>query len=236
MKRFALFSCAFSCVTFAVSVSSFVACTSNGDVQPEIADAASRDDDGASQSSSDASRSDGHVDSETSPCARQRAWAEACGTVGNLNCKSGFDAWCAKNDEALNSEAYRAGVEKCFDRAHCDTASRTACQYASYANATPTNAQRALVTAYCATCEPGNEAECAARATTYDAAEDVSDVFIAAWELSDPVVDKIRASCTGSTLDAGASDGGTSDGGVTCERAFALCAGDIYLNEVPDCP
>lgn len=166
-----------------------------------------------------------------SPCAATRAYVERCGGEDALNCgASGFDAWCEANDRAVNSDAYRRAEDKCISpELACDADARRACEYASYADATPTSAQRALVDAYCATCEPDDAAACATRATTYDAAagpKSVSDIFIAAWELADPIVDSIRTKCTGGALDAGAD----------CAAAFSSCAAGPYLDAVPDCP
>jgi hypothetical protein len=57
----------------------------------------------------------------------------------------------------------------------------------------------------------------------------VSDLFVAAWELSDSLVDQVRTMCTGSALDAGSADGG-------CASAFSDCAGGVYVDSLPDCP
>lgn len=227
----------------------FVACgdeSSGADAGDAAADG---DDGGTADPRDDSGEASGDAgEDDRSPCARTRAWAEACGFTDSLNCGSTFDTWCAASDEAINSDAYREAVVRCFDAEHCDVDARTDCEYASYASATPTASQKALVAAYCATCEPDDPAGCATRATTYDAKAGpsaVADVFIAAWELRDSLVDEIRASCTGSTLDAGAEDGGSSDAGdagdagVTsgaCAKAFANCAGDLYLGHLPDCP
>jgi hypothetical protein len=56
----------------------------------------------------------------------------------------------------------------------------------------------------------------------------VPDIFIAAWELSDPLTSDIDTKCTGSALDGGADAG--------CVRAFADCAGGLYIDRLPNCP
>lgn len=163
-----------------------------------------------------------------SPCAVTRAYVERC--KGELNCgASGFDAWCAANDGAVNSDAYRRGEAKCLPTVACDAAARRRCELESYASETPTPAQRALVDAYCRTCEPADVAGCTTRSTTFDPSsspDEVSDIFIAAWELSDPLCDKIRETCTGAALDAGTT---------SCAKEFASCSAGPYLDAVPDC-
>jgi hypothetical protein len=167
-------------------------------------------------------------------CAKTRAYVERCGGDGALNCGTdGFDAWCAANDQAVNSEAYRRAEEKCLtaDLA-CDAKARRDCEYRSYNGETPTAAQSAVVDAYCSTCEPGDVAGCKTRSTTYDPAAgpgSVGDIFIAAWELRDAIVDAIRTKCTGAALDGGADS-------AACAKAFADCAAEPYLDAVPDCP
>lgn len=230
----------------------FVACSDDPSPAVDAVDAATNEDDaGETPSARDGSDegSDDAAGDDRSTCARTRAWAEACGFTDSLNCGATFDTWCAASDEAINSDAYREAVARCFDAEHCEVGARTDCEYASYASATPTAAQKALVAAYCATCEPDDPEGCATRATTYDAKAGpsaVPDVFIAAWELRDSLVDEIRATCTGSALDAGtgdvstgdasADDAGDAGGSAACAKAFANCAGDLYLGHLPDCP
>ena len=111
---------------------------------------------------------------------------------------------------------------------------RRDCEYRSYATATPTAAQTQVVQAYCQTCEPADPTGCMTRETSYRPAlgpKSTDDVFVAAWELADSVDDAIRTGCTGAALDAGP----TPDAG-TCLKAFASCAGGIYLDRVPNCP
>ena len=168
-------------------------------------------------------------------CAITRDYVTRCAGDDELNCgAAGFDAWCAANDEAVNSDAYRRAETKCLPEVACESSARRACEYGSYADETPTAAQSALVLAYCRTCEPADVAGCTTRSTTYDAGAGpsvVGDIFIAAWELSDPICDLIREKCTGGALDAGASMDAAA-----CASAFASCAAGPYLDAVPDCP
>lgn len=182
---------------------------------------------------SDAGHADAHADANASPtvCEVTRALTEKCGE--DLLCGSDYDAWCDAKDKSVNSEAYRRAELACLPDNDCDATARSDCEYRSYASATPTAAQEALVEAYCQTCEPSDVAGCSARSTTYDPAggpAKVPDIFVAAWELADPVVDEIRSKCTGAGLDAGAADT------AACAKAFASCAAGPYLDAVPDCP
>jgi len=163
-------------------------------------------------------------------CELTRAYYFACGE--ELTCGADkFGAWCAQNDSIMNSATYRRAEAMCLTPANCDGTDRRDCEYRTYATATPTAAQRQVVQAYCTTCEPGDVAGCVTRKSTYDPAGGVSsvdDVFVAAWELSDPIVDEIRTKCTGTPPDAGAS--------VTCAKAFSDCAGGVYVDRLPNCP
>ena len=85
--------------------------------------------------------------------------------------------------------------------------------------------------AYCAQCEPSDTAGCATRAIAYDSSAGATDLFIAAWELSDALVDEIRTQCTG-VADSGPGDGGAD----ACAKAFGDCSGGIYVDHLPDCP
>lgn len=172
---------------------------------------------------------DDAADAAASTCAITRAYAVACGTEKDLTCgPSGFDAWCEANDRAINSDAFRRAEAACLTADRCKPEAREDCEYRSYTKESPTASQAALVAAYCTTCEPG-AADCAARHTGYDGGSgSVDDLFVAAWELSDPLVDEIRAKCTGP--DAGSADAGA------CLRAFAQCSGGVYVAHLPDCP
>ena len=169
-----------------------------------------------------------------STCEITRAYYEGCGNGGDLNCgAAGFDAWCAANDQAINSEAYRRGEQLCLTQDNCDGKDRRACEYAHYNDETLTTSQEALVAAYCATCEPADVAGCTGRSTKYDPTkgiESVNDIFIAAWEFADAIVDEMKTSCTG----AAAADAGSDV--AACAKAFANCAADVYLARLPDCP
>ncbi len=185
-----------------------------------------RRDDGSSSNEVDAG--------PKSTCEITRAYYEGCGNEGDLNCgAAGFDAWCAANDQAINSEAYRRAEELCLTQDNCDGKDRRACEYAHYDSETSTASQEALVAAYCETCEPADVAGCTARSTKYDATkgiESASDIFIAAWEFADAIVDEMKTSCTG----AAAGDAGSDV--AACAKAFANCAADVYLGRLPDCP
>jgi hypothetical protein len=164
-------------------------------------------------------------------CAATREHKIRCAGEDELDCGSArFDEWCAEKDRKLNSEAFRRAETSCLPTVSCDTKARQDCEYKSYAGQTQTAAQKALVEAYCATCEPSDTAGCATRAITYDQAagpDEVTDIFVAAWELSDAIVDEIRTKCTGSAL---------ADGPDACSERFASCAAGPYLDAVPDCP
>ncbi len=175
-----------------------------------------------------------------STCERTRAYVTACGR-DELTCGSAhFDTWCALHDETMNSEAFRRAETKCLTTENCDPLDRRDCEYRSYSTASPTTAQRQVVAAYCETCEPTDPAGCAERKTTYNPAlgpKSTDDVFVAAWDLSDAIDDEIRVKCTGPGIDAGAdaaTDGGVDTG--ACLKRFAACAGDIYVDHLPDCP
>lgn len=198
--------------------------------------------------SSDGSRTDAASDAGTgagpSTCEVTRAYTVDCSLGSDagdpLTCGSAkFAAWCALNDQAINSDAYRRAEAKCLTHANCDGLARRDCEYRSYVMATPTKSQKDVVAAYCQTCEPMDPAGCATRKTTYDPSKGPSstdDAFVAAWELSDTLVDQIRTTCTGTALDGGIAaqvDGGAAN---PCLKAFGNCAGDIYVNALPDCP
>jgi len=157
-----------------------------------------------------------------------------------LECGAGFDAWCKDLDAKTNSEARRAGERQCLTPDNCDKDKAKDCIYRSYAKAQRSAAQDALLTAYCQTCfaSAGDVALCKAAAPAYDPAKgpgSVTDVFLAVWELSDALATSIKDKCTGAALDGGApADGG--DGGVDCARAFAVCAGGLYVDALPNCP
>ncbi len=180
-----------------------------------------------------------------STCEITRAFVLDCNAgpdAGDqLTCgPSRFDAWCALNDQAINSTAYRRAEALCLTHANCTNSARSDCENRSYATATPTTAQKNVVAAYCQTCEPADPAGCATRKTVYDPSkgpDSTDDVFVAAWELNDMLTDQIRTKCTGTALDGGI-EAQLDAGGVAnpCLKAFGNCAGDIYVNALPDCP
>lgn len=187
---------------------------------------------------------DAQVDSAAaaSTCAITRAYVLACNAdepdAGDpLNCGAAkFDAWCDANDKAINSESYRRAQAQCLTGANprCESNGRKDCEYKTYAAATPTAAQKQLVAAFCQLCEPTDAVDCATRKTAYDPVKGpskVDDVFVAAWELNDTLADAIRAKCTGGTVDGGSG----ADVGA-CTKQFGICAGDIYIDALPDCP
>ena len=164
-----------------------------------------------------------------STCEVTEAWLDGCGH--DKNCGDKYGAWCKANDEAINSDAYRRAEAKCLTQENCAKEKRNDCEYRHYNTETPTAAQKALIAAYCATCNPG-DTSCATRVIKYDTTagpSSVGDVFIAAWELNDTLCDEIRSKCTGPTVDAGATP-------AACTKTFGSCAADPYLNAVPECP
>jgi hypothetical protein len=172
------------------------------------------------------------ADAGASLCAISEAYYVAC--KQDLNCGAKYAAWCALNDTAINSAAYREAELACLTTSNCDADRRADCEYKSLAAATPTAAQTALVTAYCQTCEPSDVSGCKTRSTSYDAVAgppSVTDIFVGAWEFGDAVTSEMTSSCTGAALDAGTDAG---DGG--CAKAFAGCTADVYLAHLPDCP
>jgi len=221
---------------FAAAPLAFAACTDNGS-GPDTTIGTAREGGADRQSPGDdasGSDTDGSGDAGSdgpSICAITRAYLLACSK--DLTCgPEKFDAWCVDNDRVLDSDTYRNAEAKCLVTANCDQGKRHDCDYRTYNNATPTTAQSALVAAYCATCEPGDKAGCATRSTTYDVQQGpdaVTDIFVAAWELADPVTDEIRVKCTGSALDAGTGD-------AACAAAFSDCSGGVYVDRLPNCP
>jgi hypothetical protein len=172
-------------------------------------------------------------------CEVTRAYVIACSkdkpdAGDQLTCGAAkFDAWCAANDTAVNSESYRRAQTQCLGAsASCEPNARKDCEYKTYATATPTDAQKQVAVAYCQTCEPADVTGCTTRKTTYDPAAGpagVDDVFVAAWELNDALANEIRTKCTGSAADGGANV-------AACLKQFGTCAGGIYLDRLPDCP
>lgn len=220
------------------------ACASDSSSTPAGGDDAATATDGpAADAGPDAA--DGATGAEASTCELTRAYTIDCNLGSDagdqLTCGAAkFDAWCALNDQAINSAAYRRAEALCLTHANCDGIARRDCEARSYATATPTTAQKNVVAAYCQTCEPADPAGCAMRKTTYDPAkgpDGTDDVFVAAWELSDTLADEIRTKCTGTALDGGI-EAQLDAGGVAnpCLKAFGSCAGDLYVTALPDCP
>jgi hypothetical protein len=174
------------------------------------------------------------ADGGASLCEVTMAYEIGCGRSADLTCgDAGFLPWCAQNDKIINSATFDKAELACLTQDNCTASKHHDCDYRTYGTATPTAAQAAMVAAYCQTCEPKDTAGCATRQTTYNPGagpSSVSDVFVAAWELADPLVDQIRAKCTGPTLDAGA-DAGTA----ACAKAFSTCSGGIFVDALPNC-
>src|SRR5688572_7846243 len=212
----------------ALAMSAFAgACSSTSEVTP--AGDGGTANEGGVDGGSDASTKDGSPGTPQSTCEVTRAWLEGCGH--DKNCGDKFDAWCKSNDEAINSDAYRRAEAKCLTQENCVADQRNDCEYRHYNTETPTAAQKAVIAAYCATCEPG-DTSCATRVIKYDPTagpKSVGDVFIAAWELNDTLCDAIRTKCTGAGVDAGPTP-------AACTKTFGSCAAEVYLDRVPDCP
>lgn len=182
---------------------------------------------------------------EASTCEITRAYTLEC-NIGSdagdpLTCGAAkFDAWCEANDKAINSAAFRRAQELCLIKKNCDGFDRKDCEYRSYATTTQTTSQKQVVAAYCLSCEPADQAGCIARKTDYApnlGPNSTDDVFIAAWELNDTLDDQIRTKCTGAALDAGAAAALDAGGDAApCLKQFANCAGDIYIDTLPNCP
>ncbi len=205
-----------------------IACSDSASTSPGGADGgdaaapakdAARSTDGASGDPADAG--------PKTTCSITLAYYEACNNTGELPCdQPNFDAWCAKNDET-NSDAFRRAEATCLSTDNCDANKRRDCEYAHYNDEALTHSQSELVSAYCTMCEPSDPSGCKTRATHYDTTATVGDVFVAAWEFSDAIVDEMRTKCTG-------LDGGVDAGG--CAKAFGSCTADVYFAHLPDCP
>jgi hypothetical protein len=231
------------------------ACSSAPQGTSESADAGSGSDVAIPEAPKPRPDASTNTPSDRTTCETTLAFAKACGTVDDLNCGSGFEAWCDANDRAINSDTYRRAEARCLVPENCELKKRIDCEYRSYSSETPTTAQAALVSAYCARCAPEDVAGCTNRATIYDpnlGPGSIENIFIAAWELNDSIVAQITSTCLGSLLSdggaptdasavgdaqAGDADAGTAEGSyAACEKAFGSCAADIYLARLPDCP
>jgi hypothetical protein len=254
MRRTHRFGIAWIGVLWASSAIAY-ACSSTSQGTSESSDAGS----GGDSAIAEGPRPHGDASTNTPPdrttCETTLEFAKACGTVGDLNCGSRFEAWCDANDRAINSDTFRRAEARCLIAENCDVNDRNDCEYRSYSTETPTSAQAALVAAYCAHCAPEDLAGCTKRATVYDPSlgiKSVENIFIAAWELKDSIVEQITSTClTSLASDAGPSsdassvsdaEAGDADASVplggyaACEKAFGSCAADIYFEHLPDCP
>jgi hypothetical protein len=156
-------------------------------------------------------------------CAALKDKMDTCDN--ERQCGTKLDAWCALQTKT-NSAVYEAADKVCLK--NCDGDARADCRYRLYKTSDMTAAQKALVADYCATCTPG--VACAGKVTSYDpnkGTKGVTDAFIAVWELSDAITEKIRTTCTGDALPGKNGD---------CPKAFGQCAADVYLNALPECP
>ncbi len=199
----------------------------------------------------DASRRDGRVSADGAPepedggvtepsdvaaCKTLKKYYETCG--GEPLCPlPKFDTWCLDNTKAVESEAYRRGTIACATAENCDTDKRKDCMYRSYSQSSQSTAQELLTVAFCQMCQPSDVTGCRKRTTSYNTVagpKAVTSEFLAVWELSDAVVDQVRTNCTGSGK--GAVDAGIDGGLAACETAFDKCAGEYFVNALPDCP
>jgi hypothetical protein len=161
-------------------------------------------------------------------------WCSALGNKmdrcdGKRECGAKFSEWCS-TQSATNSKTFEQADALCL-AGSCDVKVRSTCRYKVYGTAGLglTAVQTSFIKAYCATCRPGNTS-CETSLTAYDTATgtNVRDAYVAAWEFSDSLTDAIAKSCTGSALKV--------DDAGSCEKAFAGCAADVYLNALPNCP
>lgn len=167
-------------------------------------------------------------------CAQELAYFDACKVnPKDVNCTTAkYEAWCTQNQAATDSAQRVRAKAACLDIKHCDASSLKGCLYETYNTLTLSAAQTKLVADYCATCEPG-EPSCATNHVKYVPSKgpaSIDDVFLAAWELSEPLVTAIDTKCTGQGFaDAGADAG-------TCDKRFSQCAGGLFIDALPDCP
>ncbi len=199
----------------------FACSTEKSEVVPDLGDAAS---------TVDAARprdAGGDAPPAKTHCETYQAYTQGCGETPN--CGDKFLAWCALTEPTESAQLHAARL-RCMTQDNCVPKVRHACEYETYTAASLSAAQRGLAEAYCATCEASDVAGCVTRSTTYDAAkgpDGVTDIFLGVYESSDSVATTMKTKCTGAALsfDAG-----------TCARAFALCAGNVFVDGLPDCP
>jgi hypothetical protein len=208
------------------------AACSNDPVSTTPSQDASRSDDG-SLSVRDA-RADAPTNADapaSTLCDLTKTFTLACS--GSLTCgDAGFDLWCASNDSLINSRQFRDGQRQCLVAPrNCNSDLRNDCQYRTYASQARSTAQQKVVDDYCATCFTQDVAGCKQRSVAYDpdaGPASVPDIFVAAWELGDTLTTDIDTKCTGAALDGGPD--------ASCDRAFADCAGGLYIDRLPNCP
>lgn len=218
-----------------LSAAVVAACAGDGDAaagDPSVVDGGRLDGEGRADAA-DARADAARPGSDVAACAALRAYREQCGQ--DLECgPDAFDAWCLENTRSADSEAYRAALLACATADNCTPDDRKHCMYQHYAQATQSAAQQELTRAFCETCQPAAVGSCMTKTTTYPPAlgpSRVTSEFLAVWELSDEVADRIRAGCTGAKLgvepDAGAD---------ACATAFDQCAGNFFVDALADCP
>ncbi len=172
---------------------------------------------------------DGDFDAGTDVCSRKKSFLQACGFP--IECGADFTPVCVAN-EKLNSAQKQAAELACLTAANCGAKKADDCQYRTYPGKAMTAAQQDLLDRYCATCGQANVGKCKTDALAYSGdPSTVTDIFLAVWESSDALAKSMADKCTG-----GAADAGGADGGVTCERAFALCAGGVWIDALTACP
>jgi len=221
-----------------VSAAAIVACTGNGNVAVDD-DASTSTRDGstavdATATKDSAATTDAATFDPSKVCAQELAYFQTCDVdPKDITCTAtNFEAWCKENQTKVDSEQRTRARAACLVAKNCAKNARNACIYTTYNTLTPSAAQAKLVADYCQTCEPG-VATCATAHTRYDEAagpDSIDDLYLAAWELADPLVTTIDQKCTGAAFaDAGADAG-------TCARRFAICAADVYVDALPNCP
>ena len=227
----------FACGMVVLAPVAALSCATNGNVAVEDDATVSRD----AAGTTDASPADGAVTGDgattfdpSKVCAQELAYFEICKIdPKDINCTTAkFEAWCKGTQSATDSEQRVRAKANCLDAKHCNPTSLKSCIYETYNTLALTPAQSKLAADYCATCEPGS-ASCATSHTTYSPAKgpgSIDDLYLAAWELSEKLVVAIDQKCTGPAIAYAGADAGT------CDRRFARCAGDLYIDALPDCP
>lgn len=163
-------------------------------------------------------------------CENELELYEACGFDQSVQCGlDGYVVNCRDNETAVDSAQRKAARAACLGLANCEPEARQDCIYRTYNDSALSAAQSALLTHYCAVCEPGNETACAEARLHYDPEAGIGStdsVFLAVWELSPALVQAIDEQCVDS---AAVGDAGT------CYSRFDSCAGGPYVDALVDC-